>query len=126
LGVLAVAARRLAARGRRGLLAGTLGVTAGCGLLLLALPVTVGWTPLVLSTGALLPVGYAAESGEGMVSPLALALAGPSLALAVAVPVYLWTGLLVLVGLVLVPSMAGVVLAGYPLSVLGRLLVDER
>jgi hypothetical protein len=124
--VLALAACGLATRGGRRLLAGTLAVTAGCGLLLLVLPVTVGWTPLVLSTGALLPVGYAAESGDGMVPPLALALAGPTLALAVVVPVYLRGGLLVLVGLLLVPSVAGVVLAGYPLSVLGRLLVDER
>ena len=123
---LAVAACRLAARGGRGLLAGTLAVTAGCGFLLLVLPVTVGWTPLVLSTAALLPVGYAAESGDGMLPPLALALVGPTLALAVAVPVYLRGGWLVLVGLLLVPSLAGVVLAGYPLSVLGRLLVDER
>ncbi|ERH11160.1 MAG: hypothetical protein J07HX64_02942 [halophilic archaeon J07HX64] len=44
----------------------------------------------------------------------------------VAIVVYPRGGLLVRVGLVLIPSMISVVLVGYPLSRLGRLPADER
>lgn len=112
----------------RWLLGGVLAITAGCATVTWAVfSTTAALAPvaLVLSAVAFFPLGYLAERGECVTGPLLAIVVGPFLAVAAVAPVSPFGLGPFAFGFFVIPQALFVLAAGYPLSVLGRLLAAD-
>ena len=115
--------------GASGLLVGTIAIAVGFGMLswmMLPDPSVIAPTAFFLCVLAFLALGYGAEGGMGIRLPLGIILLAPFAAVAAIAPVYVFGLNPVAYGVLLLPTAVIILAVGYPLSVLGRLLILEE